>query len=102
MPTTSRSQQPAEEPAQAPDPRDARIAELESQLAEAQRPAQAAGPVTADSPPVRLKVELPHSELHYAGHIIGAEFTEVPASVAAALMAAAADAGVTLTQDLEG
>jgi hypothetical protein len=51
---------------------------------------------------VRLKVEAPHAALHYAGHVIGTEFTEVPASIAAALMAGAADAGVTLTQDQEG
>ena len=83
----------------APDPRDARIADLERQLAEARRPAPAA---PFSGPTVRLKVEPPHAELHYAGRVIGAEFTEVPANIAAALMAGASDAGVTLTQDLEG
>lgn len=81
------------------DPRDAQIAELKKELAAARR----SGPVAAvDGPPVRLKVEPPHSELHYAGRIIGTEFTEVPARMAAAVMEAADSAGVTLTQDLEG
>lgn len=99
MPTTSKSQQDGEpgQKAEAPDPRDARIAELESQLAEARRPSR-----TFSGAPVRMKVEPPHSELHYAGRVVGTEYTEVPASQAAAFLEAAAAAGVTLTQDLEG
>jgi hypothetical protein len=102
MPTATKAQQPDDgsgQKAAAPDPRDEKIAELERQLAEAQRPSgfvPSAGQAT-----VRLKVEAPHSELHYAGHVVGTEFTEVPANIAAALMAGAADAGVTTTQDQE-
>lgn len=96
MPTAS-SKPPAEAEAAAPDPRDARIAELEEKLATLQRPT-----VSVTGQAVRLKVEAPHSELHYAGHKVGTEFTEVPANLAASFMEAAADAGVTLTQDMEG
>lgn len=92
-PVEGEGQKPA-----APDPRDARIAELEQQLAEIRRPS-AAG---VSGPPARLKVEPPHSEVHHAGIVIGTEFTEVPANRVAALMEAAEGAGVTLTQDLEG
>jgi hypothetical protein len=94
---TARSQQPAEEPAEEVDPRDARIAELERRLAEAQRPRQA----FADQASMRLKVEPPHAALHHAGLVVGNEFTEVPGNRVAAFMEAAADAGVTITQDLE-
>lgn len=101
MPTASRDKQPVEGEGQkpaAPDPRDARIADLEKQLAEAQHPR----PVAADDvSPVRLKVEAPHSEMHYAGRILGTEFTEVPANMVSAYMEAADAAGVTLTQDQE-
>jgi hypothetical protein len=100
MPTANKDAQPVEGEGQKPaasDPRDARIAELEKQLAEIKSPR-----VTVTGTPARLKVEAPHSEMHYAGRIIGTEFTEVPASMAASIMEAAADAGVTLTMDQEG
>lgn len=97
MPTAARKEPEPE----SPDPRDARIAELESQLAEARRPRSAVGSVASSALSVRLKVEPPHAALHYAGHVIGTEYTEVPANIVAALMAGAADAGVTLTQDME-
>lgn len=95
MPTAS-SKPPAEAEAAAPDPRDARIAELEEKLAQYQRPT-----VSVTGQAVRLRVEAPHSELHYAGHKVGTEYTEVPANLAAAFIEAAADAGVVLTQDQE-
>lgn len=99
MPAAAKSQQPAEpDEAETPDPRDAQIADLKRQLEEARRPPQ----TSPDSgQPVRLRVEAPHSELHYAGRVIGTEYTEVPASMAAALVEAAAAAGVVLTQDQE-
>lgn len=104
MATTAKSQQ-SDAKDETPDPRDARIAELEQQLEEARRPVPVVTvsgvPQVATGAPVRLKVEAPHSELHYAGRVIGPEFTEVPAALAAAFMEAAADAGVTLTQDQE-
>jgi hypothetical protein len=100
MPAASRDKQPVDVEEQKPvalDPRDARIAELEAQLAEIKRP-----PASADfGLPARLKVEAPHSELHYAGRVIGTEFTEVPANMLAAYMEAADNAGVTLTMDQE-
>lgn len=94
----AKDQKPAEPAeAEAPDPRDAKIADLERQLEEARRPRL----TVTGGQPVRLKVKPPHSELHYAGHVIGREYTEVPANLAAAFMEAAADAGVALTQDQE-
>jgi hypothetical protein len=98
MPTAGNKQPDSPDTAaDKPDPRDARIVELEQQLAAIQRPT-----ITIQGLPVRLKVEPPHSELHYAGRIIGTDYTEVPANMASAYMEAAADAGVTLTQDQEG
>jgi len=97
---TAKTQEPDDGSGQkdvAPDPRDERIAELEKQLAEAKRPA-----APFSGPTVRLKVEPPHAALHFAGHVVGTEFTEVPANIAASLMVGAADAGVTITQDQEG
>ncbi len=98
MPAASSKQPDEGSKQEAEDPRDARIVELEKQLAALRRSPAA----TVNGLPVRLKVEPPHSELHFAGRIIGTEYTEVPAGMAAAYVQAAADAGVTLTQDLEG
>lgn len=74
------------------DPRDARIQELERQLE--QRRGGQPGQVMA-----RVKVEPPHSELHYAGMVVGQDFTEVPQQQLGTLYEAAASAGVTLTQE---
>src|ERR1700758_4507544 len=105
MPTAK--SQPADEPedASAPDPRDAQIEDLQRQLAAAKEQIEALRRPTlseVSGQPVRLKVEPPHSELHYAGWVVGTEYTEVPANLAAAFAQAASDAGVTLTQDQEG
>jgi hypothetical protein len=48
---------------------------------------------------VRMRVMPPHSELHHANVVIYSTFTPVPASLAAALESAAADAGVDLEQE---
>jgi hypothetical protein len=102
------------EPAPAPAPK----------AAPAQQPAQAAAPVTLPTgplsaaeqqqlsallarqavatgtgDPVRMKVEGGHSALTYGGLTVGTEFTTVPAGLVAAFAEAAADAGVTLTQE---
>lgn len=58
---------------------------------------QAAVGQTGD--PVRMKVEGDHSALTYGGLTVGTEFTTVPANMVAAITEAAADAGVTLTQE---
>lgn len=49
--------------------------------------------------PVRLKVEPPHSALHWGGHVVGEDWTEVPASAEPHIMNAAAEAGVTISRE---
>jgi hypothetical protein len=61
-----------------------------------QRQATAAG-TTGD--PVQMKVEAPHASISYGGLTVGTEFTTVPANLVAAITEAAADAGVTITQE---
>ena len=48
---------------------------------------------------VQMKVEPPHSGLTYGGLTVTTEFTTVPAGLVAAVTTAAAEAGVTLTQE---
>jgi len=74
-----------------PQDMEARIGELQRQMAAA----SGGGAV------VRLKVEEPHAAVTFGGVTVGRDFTEVPVSVAADLVAGAADAGVTVTQDQE-
>lgn len=73
------------------DPRD-RVAKLEAELAEAR--AEASGQDT-----VRMKVEPPHESFSHANVTVRSDFAPVPAQLVPALMTAAADAGVTLTQE---
>ena len=47
----------------------------------------------------RFKVEPPHSSFSYGGATVGTEFTTVPGGLVAAFATAAAEAGVTLTQE---
>jgi 2-oxoglutarate dehydrogenase E2 component (dihydrolipoamide succinyltransferase) len=53
----------------------------------------------ADEGAVRMKVEGGHASLSYGGVTVGTEFTTVPAALAAPFLEAAADAGVTITQE---
>ena len=55
--------------------------------------------VTGTGDPIRMKVTGGHSALTYGGLTIGTEFVTVPANMVAAVTEAAADAGVTLTQE---
>lgn len=48
---------------------------------------------------VRMRVEPPHSELHYGSFVIGREYVTVPDHLVAGFSSAAADAGVELTQE---
>lgn len=52
----------------------------------------------ADASP-RLKVEAPHAAFTYGGFTVGSDFTSVPATARPALLTAALEAGVTLTQE---
>lgn len=100
MTTTDQPPVPAE--LSSPQAAQARIADLEDQLAKAQAQLAArSAPPPGEATPgtVRLKVEEPHAEMHYGGITVGADWTEVPAAQAAALHQAAADAGVTLTEE---
>ncbi|HYK70429.1 MAG TPA: hypothetical protein VEV45_20965 [Streptosporangiaceae bacterium] len=47
----------------------------------------------------RMKVEGDHASLSYGGVTVGTEFTTVPAALVAPFLEAAADAGVTITQE---
>jgi hypothetical protein len=71
-------------------------ADEERQLGElqARRDAASSGP-----PPVRIKVEAPHSAMTFGGVTVGTEFQDVPARLAADMHEAAIAAGVTLTQE---
>lgn len=55
--------------------------------------------VIGSGDPIRMKVTGDHSALTYGGLTIGTEFVTVPANMVAAVTEAAADAGVTLTQE---
>lgn len=80
------------EPRAASNEDSGRAVELEAELADLR--ARAAGPDT-----VRLKVEEPHVQFIHGGVKVDDDFTEVPAHSVAALMEAAANSGVTLTQE---
>jgi len=70
----------------------ARAARLESELASVR--AQAAAGET-----IRLKVEAPHIAFVHNGLEVGEDYTEVPARAVQAMMEAASDSGVKLTQE---
>jgi hypothetical protein len=53
----------------------------------------------ADAGAIALRVEPPHTSISYGGLTVGTEFTTVPAVLVAAITEAAADAGVTITQE---
>ena len=95
-PETAPAAQPAaSQPQEQHDSAAPSRAELETRLAELQQ--QLRG---EDAPAtVTMKVEGPHSAFSYGGVTVGTESTEVPASHAAAITEAAADAGVTITQE---
>lgn len=54
--------------------------------------------IPADAQYVRLKTEPPHESFHFGGTSVGSEWTVVPEHLAPGILQAAADAGVTLTQ----
>jgi len=97
-----------QQPAQAPGPAPPAAPSPESPTAEglsvseqtelgqllAKRDAAAAGAGASS-----LKVEPPHSAFSYGGVTVASEFTDVPALMAAAVVEAAAEAGVTITQE---
>lgn len=90
-PAAPASSAPAAAPSKPEDPRD-RAARLEAELLEAR--AEAAGLDT-----VQMKVEPPHESFTHANVTVRSDFTPVPARTVPALMTAAEDAGVTLTQE---
>lgn len=74
-----------------PDPR-AEAAALRRRAAEIE--ASLGGPAT-----INVKIEPPHSELHFGGIYVGNEFVPVPRTRLASLQQAADNAGVTLTTE---
>jgi len=52
----------------------------------------------AEGAAVMLKVEPPHGSLSHGGVTVTTEFTSVPAGMAAAVLTAADEAGVKITQ----
>lgn len=99
MPEPARidSGQPGQQAASAPEQQDgpglspAEEARLGDLLAKRDASAAAA--------PVRMKVEGPHASLHYGGLTIGTEYTDVPPHLVGPMTTAAAEAGVTITQE---
>jgi hypothetical protein len=91
------AQQPAQAAAAPATPATGPLSAAEQQQLSALLARQAVATGTGD--PVRMKVEGGHSALTYGGLTVGTEFTTVPAGLVAAFAQAAADAGVTLTQE---
>jgi hypothetical protein len=88
-PATAEETRPA--PPGTEDPR-ARAAALRREAAELE--ASAGGPAT-----INVKIEPPHSELHFGGTFVGNDFVPVPRTRLAAIQQAADNAGVTLVTE---
>ena len=87
----------AEETRPAPPSDDSNpIARAAALRREAARLEQEAG---AGTPTINVKIEPPHSELHFGGTFVGNDFVPVPRSRLAAIQQAADNAGVTLTTE---
>jgi len=71
----------------------ARAAALRREVARLEQ-AAGEGPAT-----INVKIEPPHSELHFGGTYVGNEFVPVPRSRLSAIQQAADNAGVTLTTE---
>jgi hypothetical protein len=71
-------------------------ADEDARLAELQAKRDAA--LVAEGAAVMLKVESPHESLTHGGVTVTTEYTSVPAGMAAAIMTAAGEAGVKITQ----
>jgi hypothetical protein len=68
-----------------------------ARAAELRRQAAAIEAAAGQGPPtVNVKIESPHSEMHFGGLLVGNEFAPVPRDRLAALQQAADNAGVTL------
>jgi hypothetical protein len=84
----------AQQDAEAPDPRDAEIARLRSELEAAGKPVTDPGPGA-----VQLRVTAPAGgSMQFAHTKVGPDWTDVPAGLVPALMQAADTAGVTIEQ----
>ena len=90
------TESPQQQPAQAP-PTGALSSQEDAYLARLLARRDAAAVAAGEA--VRMKVEGGHESLTYGGLTVGTEFTNVPVSMVAALVEAAADAGVTITQE---
>lgn len=55
--------------------------------------------VAAAGDVVRLKVELPHVQMQFAGIVVGSDWTPVPAQMEPRFMNAAAEAGVEISRE---
>lgn len=82
------------DPPPADESLDQQIAGAEAKLAALRAERDGGG-----QPSARLKVEPPHFSVTYGGITVGSDFTDVPAHMVPALMAAAADAHATITQE---
>jgi hypothetical protein len=82
--------------APAPAPEAGLTAAEEATLAELTARRDAA--LVAAGAAVMLKVEAPHESLTHGGVTVTTEFTSVPAGMAAAVLTAAGEAGVKITQ----
>jgi hypothetical protein len=92
MPEAQEAPQPAA--SAKPDPGPGLTRAEEDQLAALQRKAATA----AAGKMVEVRIDLPHSEMHYGGVKVTNEFSPVLESMVGPLATAAADAGVKLIQ----
>jgi hypothetical protein len=74
-------------------------ADKRARAAELRREAAALDALAGGIRTVNVKVEPPHSELHFGGLSVGNDFTPIPADRLASLQGAASNAGVELTTE---
>lgn len=91
---------PAEADEQLPtDARRARAARLRAEADKLDPPAAAEADAEVPETHVTLRVEEPHASFEYGGTVVGRDPTQVHQLLVPGLMQAAAEAGVTLTQE---
>jgi hypothetical protein len=72
--------------------------EEERELARLQAKAERAA-AGSDKTLLRMRVEEPHESITFGGFTLGREYRTVPSHLAGSLQSAAAEAGVTITQE---
>jgi hypothetical protein len=103
VPEEAQAEQAEQPQADQPEPVEDKLVTEESDAEKAARLRAEAAAIELTLPPppgtVRMKVEDPHASFHFGGTGVGNDWTPVPEALASGLMQAAAEAGVTLTQE---